>query len=213
MAVTVRFSGRGTNLNGSRTQLQLPARNDTADEESDRTAGAEDDPDATDEQRGESAPARLVLAGLLGSAVVLGGIALVVLQRGAERDGDSAASASDDDSGGKSGPNPDRTDSPDPVGLVKGVIADGEYDRASRELYALVRASLADRADVANGGTHWEFYDAVASAPETDGDARKALRTVTETYEQAAFAPATVAEGRARAALAAGEQLLERGSG
>ncbi|WP_159900173.1 hypothetical protein [Salinirussus salinus] len=209
--VTVRFSGRGTNLNGSSAAIQLPARNDTANG-SGTSSGADGGP-SEGGPGNDSLP--LALAGLLGLAVVIGGVAVVALQRGTDEGTGTAAAAADEGDGGGdgNGAGPEEPASPAPVDLVGEAIDAGEYNRASRELYALVRASLAERAGVADGGTHWEFYDAVASVPDADGDVRDALRTVTETYEQAAFAPTAVGERRARTALTAGEQLLGDGTG
>jgi len=205
--ITVRFSGRGTNLNASSTRLRVPARNDTAGDGPDTSPGASDDQNG-DEPGSDSGSLPLALAGLLALVAVLGATAVVALRRGTG--GEAGPAAATGGSGGDDGDgaSPAGTARTDPVTLVEAAVADGEYDRASRELYALVRASLADRAGT-DGGTHWEFYDAVASVPDTDAEDREALRTVTETYERAAFAPTPVGERRARTTLAAGKRLLE----
>ena len=74
--------------------------------------------------------------------------------------------------------------------------------------YATVRSTLGEdrNGDSADVRTHWEFYQELAS--EVDSDTQEALRTVTEAFEAATFAPSPIGEERADAAVDAAKRCV-----
>ena len=72
----------------------------------------------------------------------------------------------------------------------------GQTAAAVQVGYAAVRAQVGEREE---GLTHWEFYQTYREA--LDEESARLLRAVTEGYEQAAFAPEEVTDGRAAAAI------------
>ena len=80
---------------------------------------------------------------------------------------------------------------------------DSDPNAAVRTGYAAVRTGL----DGQRGSqTHWEFYRTVGS--DLDEDRQPSLRSITETFEQAAFAAKGVDAATARAALEDAERCL-----
>jgi phosphatidate phosphatase APP1 len=78
--------------------------------------------------------------------------------------------------------------------------------------YAAVRAGLDGSSnDTAGARTHWEFYHSVSD--ELDGDRASALRSVTEAFEQATFAPDGIDSSSAAAMLDDAERCLTAGDG
>lgn len=83
----------------------------------------------------------------------------------------------------------------------------GESDAAVQTAYAAARARATGLFDATSGATHWEFY--LAGRERLAEEQADALRRVTEAYETAAFAPATVGGDIARGALQAAEDLQQ----
>lgn len=235
LTARARFQAEGTNLNPASAEFILPPADSTAaggdgsqaggngsqtggdgsQVVGDGSEGGDAGPQAggdggqplADLFSGASSLPVLLIMGVLGAVVLGAGIFLWWWRRrptDTADDGDQTATTAS-----VVGPADDGSDSSTPVDRVEEAIADGEYDRAGRELYALVRASLAERVAGGDVATHWEFYETVAGEDSMDSDVPDVLRTVTETYERAAFAPATIDEGRAQEALTAGERLLQ----
>lgn len=88
-----------------------------------------------------------------------------------------------------------------------GLLDAGETDAAVERAYAVVRARLASELGATGALTHWEFYAAV----EGDGLAPgrvEALRSLTEAYERARFAPGAVTAEDADAAVERVDEAL-----
>jgi hypothetical protein len=83
----------------------------------------------------------------------------------------------------------------------------GQLDTAVEAAYAAVRGHSAAAAEVPPGQTHWEWYAALDTS-DLNGETRDGLRELTELYEQAAFAPDSVNDDRARRALAYADEFL-----
>lgn len=78
--------------------------------------------------------------------------------------------------------------------------------------YAAVRTGLADSSDdTAGAKTHWEFYHSVTDG--LDGERASALRSVTEAFERATFAPDGIDSESAAATLDEAERCLTAGDG
>jgi hypothetical protein len=78
--------------------------------------------------------------------------------------------------------------------------------------YAAVRTGLSGSSEDAVGArTHWEFYHSVSN--ELDTDRASALRTVTEAFEQATFAPEGIDSSSAASTLDEAERCLTAGDG
>lgn len=93
-----------------------------------------------------------------------------------------------------------------PVERAQAAIAAGSPDDAVRIAYAAMRAHLqpAGRDDKA---THWEFY---RRWQDTGPVERTHLRSVTEAYETATFAPEPVGSGTAAEAVTASDEIIDQ---
>lgn len=145
-----------------------------------------------------------------GAALVLALAGGAVWRRRADRgadvdedDGGSAASAppTEADSGADTGP-----DAPSAIERAETFLERGAAGAAVRAAYAAIRERYARDAAP---GTHAEFSATVDSLDDAD---RRAVERVTEAYEREAFAPGSVDEGGARAAIDAASALVDRRS-
>jgi hypothetical protein len=78
-------------------------------------------------------------------------------------------------------------------------LDDGRQDEAVKLAYTALKGTTTERLDLPDG-THWEFFLACREAG-LDDDHVDTLRRLTETYEQAAFAPRTVSAADANWAV------------
>lgn len=85
---------------------------------------------------------------------------------------------------------------------------DSSPEEAVKTGYAAVRTGF-DETDTAR--THWEFYDSLGG--DLDSERATALRSLTESFERAAFAPEELDSEQASAALADAERCLAVGDG
>jgi MYXO-CTERM domain-containing protein len=192
--VTVAFEGEGTNL--------APAR------ETRRTSAGE----------GPLERARRVLTDDPQAAAGAGGVFLLALAglftRRYRRESDdgklatpppnSTRGGTDETGGGSDEPEP----RPDPLETAWERLREGAPSEAVAVSYGAVRETLG------GGGTdtrtHREFYRDVVE--ERTGSDSGALKTLTETYERAAFAPSGVDEATAESAVEAAAECLEESS-
>ncbi len=96
-----------------------------------------------------------------------------------------------------------------PLDAARERSAAGEFDRAAELAYGAVRGRLGRHLTNGAVSTHWEFFVQCTDADlPADPDA---LRTLTERYERAAFAPASLTAAEATAAIDAAARLVESG--
>jgi hypothetical protein len=145
------------------------------------------------------------LAGIIGIGIVLNGVVWGAIAK--RRWLGSKAEPTDTESDEAADAVPDAEPSePVPDLLLDSARQHLETDPESavRTGYAAVRSGLdGDR----GSETHWEFYRAIG--PELPDDRRPSLRSITETFERAAFAASGVERADAEAAIDDAEQCLE----
>lgn len=210
VALTVRFDGAGTNLESSTAAQQV-----TRSQPSGATGGAIAD-GATD----TTALRPLVAVGLL-----FGGALLVIGRRSIQRwarqfgswigvvaepvnGGGQAASGADDATATDTEPTESEEETTletTPFDRARAALGAGQPDDAVRIAYAAMRSRL-QPSDNTTAETHWEFYRRWQDEAAVD---RTQLRTVTEAYETAAFAPTAVSSEAATAAVTASDELAE----
>jgi hypothetical protein len=89
---------------------------------------------------------------------------------------------------------------------------DGSPKDAVQAAYAMARARLGDSSTESTvARTHWEFYHSISG--DLDDERAAALRSVTEAFEQATFAPEGIDASEAAAALDDAERCLAAGNG
>ncbi|GAB6878827.1 hypothetical protein JCM17823_11010 [Halorubrum gandharaense] len=89
---------------------------------------------------------------------------------------------------------------------ARSLLSDGHPGDAVVVAYSTLRGELIEETSADASDTHWEFYRRCRSAETADSDS---LRTVTEAYETAVFAPHTVSADTADDAVEAMSQVLE----
>lgn len=140
--------------------------------------------------------------------LIVAGVALLRLRRDNNTDDDQQGSSdptSVDD--GQDGPPPTPGPTEQLLSTARTRLEAGNLDAAVETAYAAVRNQSSTAADVPPGQTHWEWYAAL-DTPDLNDETRDALRELTELYEQAAFAPETVDDDRARRALTHADEFL-----
>ncbi|ELZ42640.1 hypothetical protein C463_10610 [Halorubrum californiense DSM 19288] len=212
VTVTASFDAAGTNLQASTATRQV-----TPPQSSGANGGGSADTVAE-----TTALTSLLVAGL----IVVG--ALLVIGRRAVRrwgrrlgsglglisePGDDAppdSSTPGDAAGARAETNADAGGEPPssgtPFDRARTALSAGQPDDAVRIAYAAMRSGLQPpEADAT--GTHWEFYRRWRDDADVD---RTRLRTVTEAYETAAFAPDSVSSDTADDAVTASDELAGR---
>jgi hypothetical protein len=212
--VTVRlaaaFDGAGTNLEGSRAtaRVQLvPPANETGSEGQNQAGGGVD----PDGGPGSSTvdgwlPFGLWPAlGVVLAVVVVGVVGVVVVRRRRSTDesdtvADEAATAASADPGIATGTADPGESAPAPIEAATDRLAAGDPDGAVELAYLGLRGELEATLAIDGARTHWEFLEACGRTG-LDEERLATLETLTETYEQAAFAPTAVDAERAREAI------------
>jgi hypothetical protein len=213
--VGVAFDGEGTNLDGTREQVDVelvPPADGAGGDGGDGAGG-----DGSGVGPGSSTIGGWLPVGLwptLGATLallVVGVLGVIAVRRRSSADGETEVDeAASDSSTGPSG-DADATaeaDGPTPTEAAVERLDADDPDGAVELAYLGVRGTLAARLalDGARTGTHWEFLEACRRAG-LDDEGLDALEALTETYEQAAFAPTAVDSERARAAIERGRSL------
>ena len=212
VTVTASFDAAGTSLEASSARRQV-----TLPQPSEASGGGSADTVT------ENTPLRsLLVGGLLvaGALLVIGrrivrrwgrrlGLGLGLISGpvdGASPDsstsGDAAAAGADSnaDAGGET------VSSRSPFDRARTALSTGRPDDAVRVAYAAMRSRLQpSESDAAE--THWEFYRRFEDDANVDPSR---LRTVTEAYETAAFAPDAVSSDTAADAVTASDELAGR---
>lgn len=140
------------------------------------------------------------------AGVALAGVAgayAVARRRGAAG---SAGSTGEPDAGGAAAAERPPTVGAELLDAADERLTTGDADRAVELAYAAARHALVADLGVDGAGTHWEFLEG-CRATDLDGAALSALRDLTEGYEAAAFAPATLDADAARSALSTARTL------
>ncbi|TKX87541.1 hypothetical protein EXE43_02665 [Halorubrum sp. SS5] len=209
--ITARFEATGTNLEASTATQEV-----TLPQPSGRSAGGS--ADAATEDR--------ALRPLLVGVLLVTGALLAIGRRSVRRLGrrlgwelgliaepaDSTSPHSSTPSGAtaaaETSANPGReaTSSSSPFDRARTALSTGKPDDAVRIAYAAVRSRLQPAEGDATE-THWEFYRHWHDDANVD---RARLRTITEAYETAAFAPDSVSADAAAAAVTASDELAGR---
>jgi hypothetical protein len=196
---------------------------------SDGTGGSSAGPDAIDLDDGldrsdaEAAVARVeewLPIGLrpaiaAGAAVVVGLVAIGLWRRRRTDEGETTVAADDHD-GAADGETATDTGETNASGdLAPGEAARdrleaGDPDAAVELAYLDLRSQLLEKLAIDGARTHWEFLEGCRS-DGLDEDRLAALETVTETYEDAAFAPDPVEPDRASRAIDLAVEDVDRG--
>jgi hypothetical protein len=204
LQVAVAFDGRGTNLDDSREQalVTLVPGSDGSGSDGQEGTGPDGGPGST--TVGGWLPIGLWPAlGAVLAVVILGVVGAVVVRR---RRGSTEAVASEsepDDGSGSTAVAADATDDesePATTETARERLEAGAPDAAVELAYLGVRETVGTELRVQGARTHWEFLEACRAAGLED-ERLAALETLTETYEQAAFAPTAVDAERAREAI------------
>jgi len=95
-----------------------------------------------------------------------------------------------------------------PLTRARSELAAGRPDEAAKVAYAVVRSRLSRSSGDPSSETHWEFYRRWRDDGRVD---EGNLRTVTESYETAAFAPDEVPSQAADDAVTASDDILDPG--
>jgi hypothetical protein len=88
-------------------------------------------------------------------------------------------------------------------------LAAGRPDEAAKVAYAVVRSRLSRSSGDPPSETHWEFY---RRWRDDEGVNSGSLKTITEAYETAEFAPDEVPSQTADDAVTASDDLLDPGA-
>jgi len=157
----------------------------------------------------------LALGGLAVLALALAGVAFALRRRPWERAGDQTAGESDRPGGRPSAATSAAGDDGDAASLLAAARdrAGTDPEAAVRVGYAALRERIERRGAVpSDGRTHWEFYRDCEAA-DVDEATLETLRTVTERYEQVAYAADAVGAEAARRTLDAVESLVDESAG
>lgn len=206
--VTVTYDGSGTNLDSSRTTLEVPIRGLSVTDRwtvllgtfTDAVTGLSNDFRGALDDLARAIATLSPTVIVLVSAIATLAVSLLVAgvrPRWTRRSSDPEDSANGDgaerdvDSGDEATTTND-TDTPWPFSPADWLFA-GQPDEAVETGYAMVRARLGGELGISPSRTHREFYDACRDA--AIGDARlAALRALVAAYERAAFAPDSLSE-------------------
>ncbi|GAA0729713.1 hypothetical protein J2744_003068 [Halorubrum trapanicum] len=212
VTVTASFDAAGTNLEASTAARQV-----TLPQSSGATGGGSAD----------AVTENTALRSLLVGGLIVAGALLVIGHRSVRRwgqrlgsrlglvaepvdgvppdsstPGDSASTGADTSADASGGPASGGT----PFDRARTALSTGKPDDAVRIAYAAMRSRLRPPESDATG-THWEFYRRRRDDANVD---RTRLRTVTEAYETAAFAPDSVPADTATDAVTASDELAGR---
>lgn len=135
----------------------------------------------------------VVIVGLAGSVLLRRRRDTTERESDPEADPVSHSAAGEDES-----PPDDSGDDPGAAAIER--LEAGDPDAAVELAYLDLRGTLETTLGLSGVRTHWEFLDACA-ATGLEGERLAALETITETYEQAVFAPASVDPDRAQRAV------------
>ncbi|WP_340099011.1 DUF4129 domain-containing protein [Salinibaculum salinum] len=144
-------------------------------------------------------------------ALAIAGVALVRARR--DSDTDDGQSSGDEPTvveGGQDEPAPAPGTTEQLLSTARDRLEAGNLDTAVETAYAAVRSQSSAVIDIPPGQTHWEWYAAWNTA-DLNSETLDALRELTELYEQAAFAPDSIDDERARRALAHANEFLSAG--
>lgn len=165
-------------------------------------------PGGADEEPAASGPLGTAID-LVGRPVVLAAFGCVVLVAGGvarrRRHSSSAHERAADPAPESLFGDEEPVDIPDPLEVAEDELSSSP-DVSAYLAYGVGRRALADEVDLSSDATHREFYEACL-ADGLDGETVGAVRTITECYETAAYAPDAVDEAAARRALAAARDL------
>ena len=209
VTVTATFDAAETSFEASSARRQV-----TLPQPSDASGGGADTVT-------ENTPLRPLLVG----GVLVGGALLVIGHRVVRRwgrrlglrlglmsgpvDGASPDSSTSGDAAAAADTNADvggeAVSSRSPLDRARTALSAGRPDDAVRIAYAAMRSRLQPSGSDATA-THWEFYRRWGDDADVD---RTQLRTVTEAYETAAFAPDSVSSDAAADAVTASDELAE----
>lgn len=217
-AVTASFDGVGSNLEGAAVTRQVTRPQSNGASDTSEVDGVTEDVGVA-----ESVGVRLFLVG----GLIVVGVLLVIGSRSGRAWGrrfgsqlglvaESADNVSPDSTtpssaaaeGAETGTDASGDTTPEDTAFdrARTALSAGEPDDAVRIAYAAMRSRLGLSESDATA-THWEFYRQQKDDTTVD---QTQLRTVTEAYETAAFAPDSVAPDTAIDAVTASDELAGR---
>jgi hypothetical protein len=198
--LTATFRGAGSNLRSAQQRTLLTITTDVASS----GAGSEGsglNPNQNPSERNQSADLPVWLLGVGGVFIV--GVIGVVYRARRETQSQEPEGEETDSPPTPSDSEPEFVDRQ--LRRATDLTDGGEYRDAVTTAYETFRQSLGEPAP---SRTHREFYDYIRSTESLDEEAESHLRSLTDYYEKAVYAPAKTVETDARAAIDAVRALV-----